>query len=201
MRKFVETKEITLYSFNELSQEGKEKVREWYLNNQESSIFTDMILDDLKYGIGFKDSELKIQYDLGYCQGDGLNIYGKLDFYDCLKIDGIKKHFTSEEITTLESYFDYCYSYDLEHNNRYCYCIVDRQNIIDDLEWELENEEVSYNKNLLEKFNLSVKNFLCDLCATYEECGYNYFYEIDDNDLNEICDCNNYEFLEDGTLY
>lgn len=33
------TKEFKVYSYNELSEEAKQKVKEWYLNGQESYIY------------------------------------------------------------------------------------------------------------------------------------------------------------------
>ena len=31
--------------------------------------------------------------------------------------------------------------------------------------------------------------------------GYNYFYEISEEDLEEVCEANEYEFLADGTIF
>ena len=56
MRK--ETIEKEIYTFNELSSEAKEIVKKWYLDGQDSSIFSDMTNEDLSYL--FKNSELKI---------------------------------------------------------------------------------------------------------------------------------------------
>ena len=33
----------------------------------------------------FPNSNLKVEYSLNYCQGDGLNIYGELNIKDILK--------------------------------------------------------------------------------------------------------------------
>lgn len=83
MRKITEIREFNVYKFAELSQAAKEKVRDWYLEGQESCIFTEdcmMRLSEL-----FPNSDLKVQYSLGYCQGDGLNIYGEIRLDELLE--------------------------------------------------------------------------------------------------------------------
>lgn len=35
----------------------------------------------------------------------------------------------------------------------------------------------------------------------FENYGYTFFYEISEEDLNEICEANIYEFLENGKYY
>lgn len=198
MRQITEIKDI--YNFEELTTEAKEVVKNWYLKGLDSSIFIDMVDEDL-YELNFKNSELKVQYSLNYSQGDGFNIYGKLDFYDCLEISQIKENFTSEELAILKSYFDYGYSYSLESNNHYCYCIIDRQNITENLIYELQDNEIEFDSNLIEKFENVVKNFLCELCNKYEKLGYDYFYEISEEELKEVCDDNDYEFYKSGEFF
>lgn len=71
------TKVFNVYDYTELSESAKEKVREWYLDDDlRPEMFTESI--DIWLSENFKNSELKVQYSLNYCQGDGLNIYGKV---------------------------------------------------------------------------------------------------------------------------
>lgn len=44
-------------------------------------------------------------------------------------------------------------------------------------------------------------NYFERLDKEYEEYGYKYFYEISDEDLADVCENNQYEFLYDGTIY
>ena len=39
------------------------------------------------------------------------------------------------------------------------------------------------------------------LSKTYEEYGYKYFYEVEDEEMTETCEANGWEFLEDGSYY
>ena len=54
---------------------------------------------------------------------------------------------------------------------------------------------------VLEKFEKMIRGIFAELCKDYEKQGYEYFYEIEDEDLKEHCEVNGYEFLEDGTVF
>lgn len=196
-----------VYTFPELSAKAKEKVKQRCLDGQNPDVFSDDCDDEL--ASLFPNSELKVEYSLSYCQGDGLNIYGELTPVDVL--DGIENNsfklegsFSKEEIEILRRY---CRGYDfdaivLPRNIRYGYCMADRIMFAED--WI---EEIKYwngrcdIKELVKKFEGFVKDLFKSLAKEYEEQGYNYFYEIEESDLAEICEANEYEFLEDGTLF
>ena len=64
---------------------------------------------------------------------------------------------------------------------------------------------IKNNKNInveaLTKFEKLVRGIFRTLCRSYEKQGYEYFYEISDEDLEEMCEANEYEFLADGTIF
>ena len=81
------------YNYSELSEDAKEKVKNWYLFDLD--MHYELFYEDIKMYLSeqFPDSDLQLCYSLASCQGDGLNIYGKLNLYDfiyykhrCLKI-------------------------------------------------------------------------------------------------------------------
>lgn len=84
MRKVIEEK--TVYLFSELSEEAKEKVRNWYLESQDTYIFSEDCEEELREI--FPNSGLDVQYSLSYCQGDGFNIFGNLDIDDFIVYSG-----------------------------------------------------------------------------------------------------------------
>lgn len=53
----------------------------------------------------------------------------------------------------------------------------------------------------MEKFNKLAGEYLDNLCKEFEDNGYDWFYEISEEDLQEYCEANDYEFLEDGKFY
>lgn len=207
----IECVEYKVYKYNELSDEAKEKVKEWYLEGQEPYIFTDDCEEDL-YNL-FGENELKVQYSLGYCQGDGFNIYGELNaaqIFKCLEnhnggtqLEKFENVLTDKEKRTILNYADQCGRIKLPMNDRYCYSLIDYVDIKDS--WEYDLEVYSAYKNIkvevLEKFEELVKDIFRTLCKSYEKQGYEFFYEISEEDLEEVCEANGYEFLENGKLF
>lgn len=193
------TRKYQVFNFNELSDEAKEKVREWYLNGQDSWTFTQLLKDDLE--ILFPNSDLNVEYSLGYCQGDGLNIYGELRLEDVL--DKVKEHFTEKELRFFAWAFNnYTDTIKMVRNGHYCYCVADMNDFSEDIYNDMDND---YCSNIpvetLDKFNKLAQEYFVNLCKQYEKEGYAYFYEVDDETLEEWCDCNEYEFTEDGELF
>ena len=88
---------------------------------------------------------------------------------------------TEKEKKTILNYAEECGKIELPCNNRYCYCIASHVDIADEWEYQLEyySRYANINKEVLEKFEELVKGIFETLCKTYEEAGYNYFYEID----------------------
>lgn len=206
-----ETVEYRVYKYNELSDEAKEKVKEWYLKGQEPFIFTEIVKEDLNCLFG--KNNLDVQYSLNYCQGDGLNIYGEIDagtIFECLdkhnggtQFEEFENVLTNKEKRTILHYAKECSPIKLPINNHYCYSLADYIDIVEDWGYQLEyySEYSNINLEALKKFEKLVRNIFHKLCKHYEEWGYDYFYEISDEELEEMCEDNEYEFLEDGTIF
>ena len=185
------TREYKIYDFSELSEDAKEKAKQWYLDDDfRPSEFTEIYEQDLQNT--FPDSELKLQYSLNYCQGDGLNIYGKLDVNNVLSLpasgfcgnefDNLIGYFTDKEVRTIRRYSDECGTeIILPMNNHYNYCCVDRINLAEDWENNLWwGDYKNINKEVLEKFEKYVITIIERLCTNYEKYGYEFLYEVED---------------------
>lgn len=204
------TVQHNIYKYEELSDKAKEKAKEWYLENQDPSILEDMINEDLAFLFG-RDSDLHVQFSLGYCQGDGLNIYGKLPlnkFIECIEneiageLKEYKGYLTEEEKNTILDYIGYAPYIELPENTRYCYCIAMYANWyahLEDSEFYECVEEI--DEELIDKFNTLVCKAMTDLCRHWEKAGYEFFYEVDEDAMEEMCEANEWEFYEDGTFY
>lgn len=208
------TKTYNVYTYPELPKNAKEKVNQWYLDNLcRDEIFLNIYTEDL-YNL-FSNSDLKMQYSLGYCQGDGLNIYGNLDLMDVFKAIRDKSYcgetfkdfwdyMTEHEQKTIEAYMEVCgRNVSLPYNDsRYDYCVSDE---IDFAEEWIEELEYQQYKNIqvdtIQKMERLVADMFVTLSGQYEEYGYKYFYEPNEEEIEEICDANGWEFLEDGTFY
>lgn len=210
MKTVTVTKTYDVYKYNELSDSAKEKVKQWYLEGQEPFIFTDDCEQDLCNLFGKND--LKVQYSLSYCQGDGFNIYGKIyaeDILNCLEkhnggtqLEQFEDVLTKKEKKAILHYAKVCGAIELPMNSRYCYSLADYIEIAEDWERELYYSEYkNINVEALKKFEELVRDIFRTLCKSYENWGYEYFYEISEEDLEEMCEVNEYEFLDDGTIF
>ena len=209
----VVTREYKVYNFSELSEDAKEKAKQWYLDDDfRPQEFENIYTEDLHYL--FNNSDLKMQFSLSYCQGDGLNIYGKLDLMDVFaairdtdhsgeQFKQYKDLFSEHEQKTIEAYMEACgREIELPYNRHYCYCVDDRVDFAD--EW-IEILEYCRYKNIqidtIRKMEKLVGMMFENLSATYEKYGYDYFYNADDEVVNEACEANGWRFLEDGTFF
>lgn len=194
--------EYTLYTFDELPEEGKQKVRDWYIHDsyfRDSEIFTDDCIYHLQEI--FPNSDLKVQYSLCYCQGDGLTIYGEISLPDLF--EHIKEHFTEKEKRFMQHIFKHwCSEYKIKSDHRYYYFSKRDFEPTCDIEWDLENygyKNIRYST--LEKFQKHGYEYLVNLCGELEEYGYKFFYEPTDEEISEDLSANDFEFLEDGTIF
>lgn len=200
MKKII--KEITVYNYSELSNEAKEKVKQWYLDDP---IRTDLFSEDCNewYAENFPNSELKASYSLNYCQGDGYNTTGTLYYEDVIDKLDLKE----KDKKILHSYFDNSgISYIFCSDNWYGYSCKfldkkDTTGILEDISNELEDKEIKFNKELLEEFLIKTFDYFEDIDKTFEEDGYKYFYEVGEEEISEACEANEWMFREDGTFY
>lgn len=205
-------REYKVYEYKELGEKAKEVVKQWYLDDDfRSSEFTEIYEQDLRNI--FPDSKLNLQYSLNYCQGYGLNIYGELNVDNILNLplshfcgdefNDLVEYFTEKELRTIHKYSSECgMDLKLPMNNYYNYCCVDRIDLAE--EWENDLWYANYknvNKQLLQKFEKYVITIIERLCADYEKYGYEFFYEVEDEYLCDVCDANEWRFLEDGEYF
>lgn len=205
------TKEIKLYKYNELSKEAKEKVNENYLASYlESSIrsesFEELVKSDLESSKGIKVTEdFEVEYDLSYCQGDYLNLYGGLDFEELsneLK-SRFYKNLSEKEIKLFEEFIKYNYV-DFERTNYYGCAGVEIRIKINSEGYnylvEHEEKEDKYYE-IVVKIEKNIEEWYDEICEEYKELGYRYFYEGDEDEIKEYYEDTKQLFLENGEMY
>ena len=207
----------TYYRYDELSDDVKEQVKVWYTEHfRWTDYFSDCVKQDLENILG--KNNLDVQYSLGHSQGDGLNIYGKIDAKRILDFMGSdvtgelsRKYadvLTEDVKNVIRGYceFDNGYWHDFgmidvpKNKYHYSFCVADGIDIADSWYGEMEYFELDCNYGLLKKFEDAVISLFTELCRMYEEWGYKYFYEVSDEEMIDICDANGWEFDEDGNL-
>ena len=209
MRKIQVVTDYELYKYEELDSKGKEKAKRKYLDEQDEYEFTDMVEADTT--LVFPNSKLKVQYSLSYSQGDGLSVYGSLDFEDIFNILKGNDYpsltesivpFTEKEIKTLMFYANENGSLNVDVDWRYPFFCDWCYNFADDWIDTFECDGLSSIKtDLICRFEKTVKTIMKRYCKEWEDAGYKFFYEIDDESMEEISEANNWEYLADGTLY
>jgi len=191
-----------VYKYQELSEDAKDEAKRWYLEGKEAYWFQDDCEEILH--CEFPNSELKVEFSLSYCQGDGdgLNIYGSINLLDLWnKID--KSKYTDKEKKFMEYVLkEYARDYTMKHNYRYCYCNSSSWNFIEDTIDDMEYVNLRGIKyDVLKKFDEDCKEYMEKLCSDFESDGYEYFYEVDDETMIEESEANDWEYTADGKIF
>lgn len=209
MRTITKTITKNVYKYDELNAKAQEQVREWYLAQcRTPELFSEMLDEDLEMIFGKND--LDVEYSLSYSQGDGLNIYGSIPLTQILDVaercnwltyfDAFRNCFTEDEKALIKRYAE---DYDTVNipcnaNCPYSYCCADNIDYVYDY---MTNVGEGVDVDLLNRVNAALISLFSELCAFYEEWGYEFFYDVYDDTLSEVCEANGWEFTEDGELY
>lgn len=190
-----------IYTFNELSEEAKEKVRQDYLSDEfRAEIFSENCM--YKINELFPNSDLKIQFSLCGCQGDGFNIYGEISFTDLL--ENLKNKFSEKEKKFLEWAFTETgiNSFKMPYNNLCYYCIAHRHDFMGKVLNTLEYYGIrDIKEEVLEKMTRETGLYITKLCKEFEETGYDFFYHVSDEEIEDWANVNEYEFTENGVIF
>lgn len=192
-----------IYDFDELSDSAKDNARREYLESFRcAEDFETFCKDDLDNY--FENSDIKVQFSLCSCQGDGFNIYGKMKVSEAIDYVLRKTDKLNKNIRFFKWLKTLGYEIELPYNNRYSYCCVDRSNYAIDIEYLLEQDDYTSNAenhfSMLCDFMEVFKDLIEKLCKDYEQDGYKYFYEVEDEEIKDIWEANGYEgFYEDGS--
>ena len=203
------TIKVNVYNYEELREKAKERVKTEYLQEYRTPYdFSEFCENELS--VLFPHSSLRVEYNLSYLQGDGLNIYGILDLEDALM--SVMHDLTDEEQYILTKVLDNNhYTYRMRQNGLYSYSICDRHCYVEDLIPENEYDKAVMSAlvkfdgetvmSALAKFNHVVRQNLVELCVKFERMGYDFFYTVTDNEMIEISDANGWEYTADGEFF
>lgn len=200
------TREFTVYSFSELSEDAKGKVRANYLEwNRCPEDFQDIMgynLTEL-----FPDSNLELAFAVSFSQSDFMGIYGNLSLVDAVNIVSIefKNDFTEKEIRFLKwAVSEYPQTIKLNGNNRKFrrYGIAWDSDLTSDLEYDLECNNIrDIRYNTLEKMEKAMTEIFEKVCRKYFEYAEKFFYEVEDSEVEEWAEANDYCFTENGEIF
>jgi len=186
-------KTITGYSYNELDEFAKAEAKSSVLTYDR---LTDFFSEDVRselieiFGLG----HLNTYYSLSYCQGDGLCLYGRITSSELFDNDKFKKiAFKGIHHKQVQSVFDVLQNIDFEHRSRYYHA---KTVFIESHIYETTDRQWAITEKVVE----NVKTWYFTFCREWEKRGYEYFYEISDEDMECVCDEHNNLFTEEGKL-
>lgn len=209
MRTITKTITKNVYKYDELNAKAQEQVREWYLAQcRTPELFSEMLIEDLEMIFGKND--LDVEYSLSNSQGDGLNIYGSIPLTQILDVaercnwlthfDAFRNCFTADEKALIKRYAEDYDTVNITRNdsNLYSYYYADHIDYAGDY---MSHVSEDVDTGLLNRVNAALISLFSEMCAFYEEWGYEFFYNVDDDTLTEMCEANGWEFTEDGEPY
>lgn len=201
------TREFTVYSFSELSEEAKERVRQDYLeSNRWPEDFQEMMESDLD--TLFPNSDLKVSFSVRYCQDDHMDIYGEFSLIDILNFlssADFTENFTEKEIRFLKwAISEYPQTVKLNGYERSFrrYGIAWDSDLTSDLEYDLKYDNIrDIRYNTLEKMEKVMTEIFEKICREFFEDAEKYFYEANDLEVEEWAEDNDYYFTENGKIF
>jgi hypothetical protein len=186
-------REITAYQYAELSKDAQEKAKQNYLaEDRLPNFFSDDLAEDLKERFGL--CNLKTCYSLSYCQGDGLCLCGQIEHPELFSNGKFKKiAFKGIHHRQIQSVYDELHKIDFTYHSRYYYAETVS---IESREYYPTDKQEAIIGKIVE----NVKAWYFEFCRDWEKRGYDYFYELPDSDMQEICEEEEYFFTQDGQL-
>ena len=172
-------KEITIigYKYNELTKKVQRNLKEKIAHSWEYMDDFDSELQDIICN-NFPNSDIKAQFSLNCCQGDGVNIYGVLDYRDAIEfIKKMQRDKLDEDFVRIVKFCDI--DFKLPENPNYTYCYINRadiaESLIDEYESITDKRPEPYWQMVAQKLESVLKNCIEDFCKEIENYGYNYF--------------------------
>lgn len=187
----------TLYTYEELSDDAKEKARETigqqnleWLDSGDLAYMFEQIIEEW----GFPSDD--IQFSLGYSQGDGVAFYGSIDVDTYLRKAKRVTHYKLLK-TGVEYWFTLkrnSWGTHYSHHNT-------MDLVYDATPWDWDKDLDPKRQALLEELYEELLEKKDDLSHECEWAGYKHMeWLCSDEYIAEQCEANEYEFLEDGSF-
>ena len=190
-------REVTtkVYTFEELSEQAKDKAREWFreATNADFSFESELITEDFEQQLeeyGFTNA--KVNWSLSNCQGDGVSFIGKWSGKELLPI--LKAAYGGNipiKVTRVIPWLTITFR---RKHFRYVHELT-----VDTIA-EIENYYVSDRlQNLLNDIENTVDDYRIDICSILEKQGYSQIdYMYSNEYIDELIIANEYEFTQEG---
>lgn len=200
------TIETKVYSFNELTEDAKEKAREWYREGEPHHDWHEPTIDNFKEQTHQNGFVITNVYFSGFwSQGDGAmfeydGISDELleKFVDTLGLSPMRKNWLMNNL--------YAHAQGRHSGHYYHSGCCSHQ-----IEWEIDNAQIDYHQHenfyrwiesFADDFETYIEEFYGELCdELYRNLESDYEWLMSDECIDEILIINEYEFTEDGNIF
>ena len=195
------TEQVTIFKFNELSENAKESARQWWREGDLDSEWYECTIDDSISAlemVGFYNVKI---YFSGFCsQGDGACFTGNYE-YQKGALKAVKNEFPqwealhtlTEQLQLINRRYFYQLAFKLEHSGR---CSHGNSVTVDYIE-RLDGFEINNEVELFEELLGTVREFMQEI---YIMLKREYDYLTSDEQVDEAITINEYEFDENGSI-
>lgn len=196
------TEEITIYTYDELTDKAKEKAREWYRSGSLDYDWWDSVYDDflnICRIMGVDTSERDIQFSGFWSQGDGASFTGSYA-YAKGSAKAIREHAPQDkelhgivdELAALQRRYFYGIDASITRmGSRYVHSHT----------MQVEAHTTHHDRHLNDDDEQHLKELMRDLADwLYCQLEKEYEYLTSDEAVEESIRANEYEFTEDGAI-
>ena len=186
-------KTIKGYSFNELEYSSRSKAKKNVLEKENlPELFSEDLRETLLEKFGLRN--LCTYFSLSYSQGDGLCLYGIIKHYELFHNEHFREiAFSGIHHKQIKSVYEELERIVFFHRGKYYHA---KTVSIESREHAPSDKQIA----IIDKIVANVKSWYFSFCAEWEKRGYDYFYEISDEDMENLCNENDYLFTIEGTL-
>lgn len=201
-----ELKNVNEKAYNKVLDDAREDIIDCLFNFDASLDCKETLKE--KYNLII--DEKNIYYSISYCQGDGVcftdrNILSYYNIKNKSNLNAFEKwiidNLNDNDLNMLLEYLNCNYNLNIiKKDHRYCHC----DTCIIDYEYFYSSDDPNYvddmndfiDKLCDELFN----NVYVNMCADLEQLLYS-FYDVDDDEIIDHCNANEYYYTISGELY
>jgi len=192
------TTHTKVYPFEELSDAGKEKAREWWREASMHDEWWDATYEDAKTIAAIMGIEIDdINFSGFWCQGDGAQFTGSYSYVKG-SVKKLKDHAGNdkvlhgivEDLAAFQKRFFYTVTATVKSSGHYSheYCT---EIFVEDQRGDLSHEDDSELAEILRRFMKWI----------YRQLEAEYDYQNSDETVEENIKCNEYQFKENGSIF
>ena len=195
------TEALHIYTYEELSDDAKEKARDWYRSIDDANFWAEFVIDNAKEVAALMGWEIDKIYWSGFsCQGDGACFTGMMRYKKgCAKF--VKAYTNDEELNRIAKAWQ-----DLQRRNFYALraSVKHRGHYSHEMCTEFECEDTRSNYGWMQNPEAEddIKEIARDFMRwIYKRLESEYEYSVSDEAVEENIIANEYEFTEDGKIH